>query len=142
MSDDILLQNGLIIPTHEIEIAASKAGGPGGQHVNKTMSRITVRWNVRNTQIFTPEQKERVLQKLASRLTEEGEIVVHNSESRSQMHNKKMALKNLASLINKALHVPKKRMKTRVSAGAQEARLQEKSHRGNIKKMRQGKFDE
>src|SRR5262245_47830263 len=134
MSDDVRLNNGLVIPAHEIEVSASKAGGPGGQHVNKTMSKITVRWNVKNTHILSAEQKERVLEKLASRLTAEGDLLVHNSESRSQAHNKEAALKNLAHAINKALHVPKKRMKTKVPKGVQEARLQEKSHRGNIKK--------
>jgi ribosome-associated protein len=142
MSDDVQVVPGVVIPASELEFTASKAGGPGGQHVNKTSSRITVRWNVKNTNALTPEQKERVLAKLASRLTIEGDLVIHNSASRSQVQNKKMALANLANTIAKALHVQKKRMKTRASKGAQEARLTEKSHRGDIKKMRSGKFDQ
>ena len=63
MKNDLSIKNGIIIPEHELEITTSRAGGPGGQHVNKTSTRITVRWNVKNTNALNPEQKERVLQK-------------------------------------------------------------------------------
>jgi ribosome-associated protein len=142
MKDDVRVNHTLIIPAHELEITASRAGGPGGQHVNKTSSRITVRWNIPKSIALTPEQKERVLQKLRSQLTIEGDLIVHNSSSRSQLHNKRMALEHLATLVRKALHVPKKRKKTAVSAGAKEARLHEKSRRGSIKKMRNKKIYE
>jgi len=133
-----------VIPNHEVEIATSRAGGPGGQHVNKTDTRITVRWNVRNTTALSPEQKERVLARLASQLTTEGELVLHNSESRSQQHNKKRALEQLVQRVRAALRVPKKRMKTKVSASAVEARLRSKQHRSDVKKMRRKKnsYDE
>ena len=67
-------------------------------------------------------------------------MIVHNNESRSQQQNKENAFNNLAQLVSKALHVPKKRMKTRASKKAKEARLQKKSIRGVIKKMRSKKF--
>ncbi len=136
MKDDVPIKNNIIIPGHEIEIKTSRAGGPGGQHVNKSNTRISVRWNIRDTKILSPEQKERVLQKLQSRLTDEGELIVHNGSTRSQLQNKKMALANLAKLVKNALHVPKRRMKTRISKGATEARLRGKAHRGEIKKLR------
>lgn len=139
--EDLHIKNGIIVPAHELEISASRSGGPGGQHVNKTSTKITVRWNVKNTQALTPEQKERVLAKLASQLTLDGDLLIHNSSSRSQQQNKDMALKKLALEIRKALHVPKKRMKTVVSAQAQEARLHEKAHHGTIKKLRSKKID-
>lgn len=139
MKHDVHIKNGIVIPEHELEITASRSGGAGGQHVNKTSTKITVRWNVKNTNALTEEQKARVLEKLAHRLTTEGDLIIHNSTSRSQDHNKKMALAQLAHDVKKALHVPKKRMKTRVSKVAQEKRLQEKAHRGLIKKQRQKK---
>jgi ribosome-associated protein len=142
MKYDVPIKNGIVIPEHELEITASRSGGPGGQHVNKTSTRITVRWNVKNTQALTEEQKTRVLEKLASRLTTEGDLIIHNSTSRSQEHNKKMALAQLANDLRKALYVAKTRMKTRVPKGAQEGRLQTKAHRGLIKKRRHEKIQE
>ncbi len=136
MRDDVVVGNGVTIPESELEITASRAGGPGGQHVNKASTRVTVRWNIQKSATLTDEQKERVLQKLQSRLTNEGDLIINNSTSRSRDHNKKMALLQLANDIRKALFVPKKRMKTRTPKAAQESRLHEKARRGRIKKMR------
>src|ERR1700722_17810506 len=106
MEKNIAVKNGISIPAHEIEITASRAGGPGGQHVNKSSTRITVRWNVNSTSALTPEQKARVLEKLQSRLTAEGDLIIHSSASRSQQQNKDMALSRLALEVRKALHIP------------------------------------
>lgn len=142
MENDVPIKNGIVIPGHEIEITASRAGGPGGQHVNKASTRITVRWNVKNTRALNNEQKERVLQKLQTRLTIDGDLIIHSSSSRSQQQNKEMALSRLAQEIRKALHVPKKRMATGISAAAKEARLYKKRQHSEIKKMRSKKFEE
>jgi ribosome-associated protein len=142
MKNDLSIRDGIIIPHHELLITASKAGGPGGQHVNKTSSRISIRWNIKQSAALDAAQKERILQKLHARLTSDGEIIVHNNTSRSQQKNKEMALKQLAFQIEKALHVPKKRRKTRVPQSAQEQRLTSKARRGNLKKMRGGKHQD
>lgn len=127
---------GISIPLHELEITASRSGGPGGQHVNKSDTRITVRWNVQSSGVLLPEQKELLLQKLQSQLTTEGDIIVHNSASRSQEQNKKMAIRALEEKIDRALYVPKKRMATRVPRKVKEARLSMKAQRSTIKKTR------
>lgn len=142
MKNDLHIKNGIVIPGYELEITASRAGGPGGQHVNKTDTRITVRWNVQKTSALDEKQKERVLQNLQSRLTNDGELIIHNSASRSQEQNRQMALVQLAAAVKQALYIPKKRMATRVSKAAKESRLQSKIYRGNIKKMRGKKFEE
>ena len=140
MKHDLFIQNGLVIPEHELEFTTSRAGGPGGQHVNKTDTRITVRWNVLSSRALTEDQRNRLLEKLQSRITQEGDLIVHNSSSRSQQQNKKNALIILAQEIRNALHIPKKRIPTKISKTLKEARLQKKSHRSDIKKMRSKKI--
>lgn len=142
MKYDLPVKNGIVIPEAELEITASRAGGPGGQHVNKTDTRITIRWNIKNTRALNDGQKARVLQNLQAKLTTEGDIIVHNSTSRSQQQNKEAALAQLAKEIRKALFVPKKRMATRVSKAVKESRLREKTYHGTIKKMRRKKFED
>jgi ribosome-associated protein len=140
MKNDVSVRSDITIPDSEIEIATSRAGGPGGQHVNKSNTRITVRWNINNTTALDDQQKARVLQKLASELTNEGDLIVHSSASRSQQQNKEAALSILAAKVKKALHVPKRRMKTRVSKSVKESRLQDKKRRSQLKQSR-GKTD-
>ena len=141
MDSGLKIKDGVVIPWSEIEITASKAGGPGGQHVNKTSSRITVRWNILTTNVLLPMQKSRALQKLAENLTNDGELIVHNSTSRSQPQNKVAALERLAELVRKALYIPKKRMQTKIPKAAKEARLQSKSYHSTIKKLRNKKIN-
>jgi ribosome-associated protein len=140
IKNDLFIKNGIIIPDNELEITTSRAGGPGGQHVNKTDTRITVRWNIKSSSALTDDQKNYILEKLQSRVTDDGDLIVHNSESRSQGQNKKNALVNLAAIVRNALHVAKKRIATKIPKALKEARLLSKAHRGNIKKMRNKKI--
>ncbi|TET35500.1 aminoacyl-tRNA hydrolase [Candidatus Dependentiae bacterium] len=140
MKDDLPIKNGITIPGHELEITASRAGGPGGQHVNKTSTRITVRWNIQQTTALDDKQKERVLKNLKTELTTDGDILLHSSASRSQQQNKKAALERLADKLRNALYVPKKRRKMGISKRAKAARMQAKKQRGVLKKMRGKKY--
>ena len=134
------VKNGIVIPEHELEVTTSRSGGPGGQYVNKTDSRITVRWNIPATGALTDVQKERVINNLRSRLTSEGDFLVNCSTSRSQHQNKEEALARLAQEIRKALQVPKKRVATKISKGAKQARLASKAKHGVVKKLRSQKI--
>ncbi len=137
--DDVPIKDGIIIPSHELEIIASRSGGAGGQHVNKTNTRITVRWNVDTTTSLNAPQKALVRHNLQRELTQTGDIVIHHSSSRSQQQNKKAALEHLAHKIRNALYVPKKRIKRTIPTTMKEARLHAKKERSALKKMRSKK---
>lgn len=141
MKNDLPVKNGIVIPANELEISSSRSGGKGGQHVNKTETKITVRWNVKNSVALDEIKKERVMWNLQAKLTKDGDLIVHNSESRSQQQNRDNALNILAQIVRKALYVPKKRIKTRTPKKEKEKRLREKKHRSEIKKMRSKKIE-
>lgn len=136
MKSDVPIKNGIVIPGHELEITTSRAGGPGGQHVNKTDTRVTIRWNIKTTGILNEKQKERIFQNIGARLTEDGDLIIHQGASRSQQQNKEAALERLAQIVRQALHIPKKRMVMRISKEAKKLRLEAKKQRGTIKKTR------
>ncbi len=142
MKDDVYIKNGISIPADEIKVQVSRSGGPGGQHVNRTESKVSVYWNIKNTRVLTDEQKLRVLNNIHTHVTDDGVLVIHNCESRSQQQNKQAALATLATVIRKALYIPKKRMKTKVPKNIKEARLRDKSHRSSLKKLRTKKIIE
>ncbi len=141
MKSDLIINHGVIIPFHELEIITSRSGGAGGQHVNKTNTKVTIRWSLNQTTALTDSQKELIKDKIPHAITDEGFIIIHNSESRSQDHNRKAALNRFIQLIKQALHVPKRRIPTNIPTGIQEKRLKEKSRRSKIKKMRSRKID-
>jgi ribosome-associated protein len=124
------------IPDAEIEVRASRSGGPGGQHVNTSSTRVEARWNVDATEVLSAEEKARVRAKLGQRVDTSGTIRVVASESRSQTRNREIATTRLVELVRSALTVPKKRKATRPSRAAKEKRLSEKKRRSEQKKRR------
>lgn len=139
MGELLTINDQISIPLSEIEITASRSGGAGGQHVNKTSTKITVRWNIRSSLALSDDQKNYLMSRLGSALTIDGDLIISNSSSRSQTQNKEAALSQLRTRIRQALYVPKKRIKTGVSLGAKEQRLHKKKARSDIKKMRSKK---
>lgn len=124
------------IPRYELMVRATRSGGPGGQHVNTSSSRVEVRWNPLDSSVLTPDEKEQLAQRLASRLDSEGWIRVAASDTRSQRQNRLLAEQRLASLVARALHVRKKRVKTAPTRSSQEERLRVKKLRGRRKRDR------
>jgi len=113
-----------------------RSRGPGGQNVNKTNSAVQLRWNLWNSNSIPPEIHTRLLEKLAPLLTTEGELLIRTETSRDQDSNKKACLEKLLGLIDKALFVPKKRFKTKPTRSSQRKRLDSKSKRSEVKKLR------
>ncbi|UYZ61979.1 alternative ribosome rescue aminoacyl-tRNA hydrolase ArfB [Hymenobacter weizhouensis] len=124
----------------ELHFQTSRSSGPGGQNVNKVESRVELRFRISDSQLLTDEQKQTLLQKLASRLTQEGELLVAAQEDRSQLRNKETALRKFHDLLLKALHKPKPRKATKPSAGAVRQRLESKKKHGD-KKANRGRVD-
>ena len=126
----------LSIPRNELDVRVSRASGAGGQHVNKTSSRVEIFWNVAGSRALTEEQRSRLTQKLASRLTTEGSIRVVASDMRSQSRNRDLAEERLAELVRQALIIPKKRRATKPTRAAKEARLESKKRHSTKKRDR------
>lgn len=138
MSDTLEVNDELSIPRSELEFRATRSGGPGGQHVNTSSTRIELLWNLRTSRALTDEQRERLRQRLASRTDAEGVVRVVSSEYRSQLRNREAAETRLAEMLRRALVKPRKRIPTRPSRAAREARLREKRMRSEKKRMRRG----
>ena len=116
----------LVIPDSELDVRATRSSGAGGQHVNKTSSRIEITWNVRESKALSEEQRAIITERLSARISAHGAIRVVASESRSQKQNRERAEARLAELIRRALTIPKKRKPTRRPRRADEARLASK----------------
>jgi ribosome-associated protein len=127
---DLAVNARVTIPGSELEVSTSRSGGPGGQHVNTTDSRVTLRWNVPRSAALDEAARARVLELLGPRLTREGDLLVSVSDDRSQLVNRGLARERLAALVAGALHVPRTRRATRPTRGSQERRIAAKKRRG------------
>lgn len=138
-ADGLAVSAQLTIPRSELTMRATRAGGPGGQHVNTSSTRVEVRWNVVASAALDDAQRERLLQRLASRLDAEGNVRVVASDSRSQRKNRESAEARLADLVRSALVVPRARKPTKPSKAVKRRRLEAKKKQGEKKRERRWK---
>jgi ribosome-associated protein len=137
LDENVLVINEQVqIPLAELEFRFSTSSGPGGQHANRSATRATVSFDVANSPSLPEEVRQRLLHKLATRLTKEGVLQVEAQESRSQVQNRETAVLRLQTILTNALKVPKKRRRTKPSRAAIEKRLAAKKRHSQKKQER------
>jgi ribosome-associated protein len=126
----------LRVPRAELEFRASRSGGPGGQHVNTSSTRVEVTWDIAGSPALSEEQRQRLLVRLASRLDGTGRLRLVSSSTRSQLRNREDVTERLREVVAQALVVPKTRKRTRAPRAAKAARLESKRRRSATKRDR------
>jgi ribosome-associated protein len=130
MSEGLDIGHGAVIPLEEIEVRASRSGGPGGQHANKTASRIEAVFDVRASSSLSESQKRRIAARLGPRVS------AVSQDSRGQARNRAIALDRLRERLAAALEPQKRRRATRPGRAAKERRLESKRRQGQRKQER------
>lgn len=120
----------------ELQFRAVRSSGPGGQHVNKTSSKVELRFDLMASEGLSEEEKERLMSKSELRLTFKGILVLHSGESRSQHRNKKIVMQRLQELLTEYLVVPKARKPSKPSKKTIEKRLDQKKQHSQKKANR------
>jgi len=130
----------LRIPEDELVLQVSRASGPGGQKVNKTSSRVTLRWSIATSSVLSEHQRARLLARLRPRLTREGELVLHAQRSRSQVSNREQARARLVELVRGALIERVPRRPTAPTRGSRE-RARAAKRRASARKRQRARLD-
>jgi len=120
----------------EIKFKTARSGGSGGQNVNKVETMVEGYFNVQASNLFSAEEKEVIIIKLANKITDKGFLLVKSQTERSQLGNKEQVIKKINTLINQALIKPKKRKPTKPTKAAKQKRIDTKKKKGEIKSNR------
>lgn len=135
MDGDVRVGQRLVIPARELRWRFSRSSGPGGQGVNTTDSRVELRWAPQTSVVLSPHQRERLLERLGSRLVD-GDVVIVASEHRAQLRNRDAARTRLGVLVDEALRPTRSRRPTRPTLGSQRRRLGAKARQAERKQLR------
>jgi ribosome-associated protein len=121
----------------ELDFSTSRSSGPGGQNVNKVNTKVTVKLDIPHSLVLTDDEKAVLMQKLATRLTTEGVLVLTSQDKRSQLQNKEAVVLKLETVLAKAFEKKKPRKATKPSKSAIQNRIQQKKQLSEKKKWRQ-----
>jgi len=141
-AEGLSVDAGLSIPRSELIYKATRSGGPGGQHVNTSSTRIELVWNVRRSRALSDDERDRLLDKLATRIDDDGNLRIVATAFRSQLRNREDAGERLAALVRRALAVPKVRRATKPPRAARERRLETKRKLSEKKRFRRPDHDD
>lgn len=130
-----LLHAGLF--ASEFDFTTSRSSGPGGQNVNKVNTKVSLKFNIPGSNILTQEEKDVLLQKLHSRITTEGVLLLTSQDKRSQLENKEAVIEKFNLLVRKAFEKKKVRKATKPSKTAVQKRIKSKKEHSEKKKWRQ-----
>jgi ribosome-associated protein len=136
MKEDLLISSGLIVPAAELTVELSRSGGPGGQHVNKTETRVRLRFHLDESAVLSADQKRRLRARYPAHMTSDGTLFVVCDKYRSQHRNLDEARERLAQMILNGLKVAKRRKKTKPTRASRERRLNAKKQRSQVKSDR------
>ena len=126
----------LRLPLAELEFRASRSGGPGGQHVNTSSTRVEVWWDIAASPSLTEDQRARLLSRLATRLDGAGRLRLVSSGTRSQLRNREDVTERLQQVVASALVVARPRRRTKPTRAAKRARVEAKRRRSAVKRDR------
>jgi ribosome-associated protein len=127
---------GLHVPFHELEFSFARSSGPGGQNVNKVNTKAVLRWRPAESTSLPEHARERILARLAPKLTVEGDLVIASDRFRDQKRNKEDCIEKLVAILAQASAIPKARRKTKPSRSAKRKRRESKSRDSEKKKLR------
>jgi ribosome-associated protein len=129
-ADSIRVTRSVVLPLAEIELQVSRSSGPGGQHAQKSETRVVAVFDVDGSSALTETQKRRVVARAGPVLRAVAQ------DERSRTRNRELAIERLVAQLREALRVERKRVPTKPTAAARERRLQEKKRRGKTKRLR------
>ena len=136
MADELRVDARITIPYAEFQWSYSRSPGPGGQHVNKSNTKATLRWSAVHSPALPPDVRRRLLQQQGTRITREGDLVLSSHQYRDQRRNVEDCLDKLRRMVLQAAARPRPRKKTKVPASSKRKRLDAKRRRGQLKQLR------
>jgi len=133
--ESIRVTRSVVLPLSEIELRFSRSSGPGGQHAQKSETRVEALFDVNASSVLTEAQKRRVTSRVGPVIRSVAQ------DERSQVRNRELAVERVADQLQAALRVPRRRVATAPTQASKERRLEEKRRRSEVKRLRRGPMD-